>query len=182
MNGRIDRVMTSPAQSTARQPLQRRQAGWRASFSASRLPPSAFILLCLLAGCSHPPETAAELQKALPQQYRGELRLQGEADPHRLVLEPHATRVKEDKLLEFTQVRYQFFSGSSVAAEGEANIRGTLSTPDLTIKVEDFGGEGGGDALKAGTFQGKLSRDLKQIDASWTTGYGQKVTLKARSE
>ena len=141
--------------------------------------PSAFCLL--LAACSHPPETAAELQKALPQQYRGELHLQGETDPHRLVLEPQNTSVKEDKLLEFKQVRYQFFTGNTVAAEGEANIRGTISTPDLMIKVEDFGGEGGSDAIKSGTFQGKLSKDLKQIDASWTTGFDQKVTLKAKS-
>ena len=142
-------------------------------------------VFCLLSdGCSHVPETAAELQKQLPKQYQGELHLQGEADTHRIVIEPHNLNVRDAHHLEFNQVRYQFFNGSSVAAEGEASIRGVISTPALGIEVEEISagtGEGNGDAMKLGTFQGKLSKDLQIIDATWMTGFGQNVKLTVKA-
>ena len=145
------------------------------------LHPSSFIL----SGCSRAPETAADLQKQLPHQYQGELYLQGEVDGHRLVIEPHNFNVRDLQHLEFNQVRYQFFNGGSVAAEGEANIRGVIATPALGIEVEEITagtGEGSsGDAMKLGTFQGKLSKDLQALDATWTTGFGQNVKLTVKA-
>ena len=155
------------------------QLAWKRTFPAFCLLSAAFCLS--LAGCSHPPETAAELQKALPTQYRGELHLQGETDPHRLVLEPRDLSIKDTQTLEFKQVRYQFFTGNNVAAEGDVNLRGTISTPDLMIHLDELPTEGG-DMLKPGTFQGKLSKDLKEGEASWTTSFGQNVRLKMKSE
>ena len=38
-----------------------------------------------------------------------------------------------------------------------------------------------GDALKAGTFEGKLSGDLQTLEAKWMTGFGQGVTLKVEA-
>lgn len=151
---------------------------WRIALLAFILPPSSFIL----SSCSRPPATAAELQQRLPTQYQGEIHLQGETDAHRLVLEAHDLKERDAHLLEFGKVRYQFFTGASLTSEGEANIRGTISAPDLVIHVEDFGGEGGGDALKPGSFQGKLGRDLKTMEANWTTGFGQNITLKAKAQ
>ncbi len=151
----------------------------------SRLLLLAFILHSssfILSSCSRPPQTAAELQQRLPAQYQGELHLQGEADAHRLVLEAHDLKERDPHLLEFGKVRYQFFTGPNLTTGGEASIRGTISTPDLTINVESFSGEEGGDVLKPGTFQGKFSKDLKTIEANWTTGFGQKITLKAKAQ
>ena len=118
----------------------------------------------------------------MPTQYQGELHLQGEAESHRIVLEAHDFKERDTRLLEFGKVRYQFFTGNNLTTDGEANIKGTISTPDLVISVESFGGEGGGEALKPGSFQGKLSKDLKQMEANWTTGFGQKLSLKAQAQ
>ena len=81
--------------------------------------------------------------------------------------------------LEFTQVRYQFFTGNRVTAQGEMNIRGAISTPGLVIQIDEITGEGSGDAMKPGSFQGRLSQDLQTVDAAWMTGDGQGVKLKA---
>ena len=146
--------------------------------SAFCLLPSAFCLL--FSGCSRAPQTAAELQKQLPSQYQGELRLQGETEPHRLVLEVHNFNVRDPHHLEFNQVRYQFFTGNNVTAQGDANIRGVVSTPDLAIRIDEVNaGEGSGDAMKLDTFQGDLSKNLEQLHATWTTGFGQNVKLMA---
>ena len=153
----------------------RRCGSWRLLLLLFILHPSSFVL----SGCSRAPQTAAELQKQLPSQYQGELHLQGETDAHRIILEPHNLNVRDPHHLEFNQVRYQFFSGTSLTGQGDANIRGVVSTPDLTIKIDELNaGEGSGDAMKLGTFQGSLSKDLKVIDAAWTTGFGQNVKLK----
>ena len=141
------------------------------------LHPSSFIL----SGCSRAQQTAAELQKQMPPQYQGELHLQGETDSHRIVIEPQNFNVRDPHHLEFNQVRYQFFTGTSLTAQGDANLRGVISTPDLAIKVDAITGEGAGDAMKLDTFQGSLSKDLKAVDATWTTGFGQNVKLKAKA-
>ena len=142
-------------------------------------------ILCLfvlcLSGCSRAPQTAAELQKSLPAQYQGELHLQGETDAHRIVIEPHNLNVRDAHHLEFNQVRYQFFTGNSLTAQGDANLRGVISTPDLAIKIDEIPGGEAGDAMKLGTFQGSLGKDLQEASAAWTTGFGQNVKLTAKA-
>lgn len=142
-------------------------------------------MLCgLLAGCHHAPQTAAELQTSLPHQYRGELHLQGEQQSRKIVVEPRDFTVRDAHLLEFSHVRYQLLAGSEVLADGDAQIRGTISAPGLAIRVENVAGTAdvdGGDALKAGTFQGTLSSDLQKLEATWQTGFGQSATLKAQA-
>ena len=131
--------MTRDSSVTTSKETSRRRVRWRILLLAFILPPSSF----LLSGCSRAPQTAAELQKQLPPQYQGELRLQGETEAHRLVIEPHNFNVRDPRHLEFNQVRYQFFTGNSVTAQGEANIRGVISTPDLAIRIDEVsGGEG----------------------------------------
>lgn len=139
---------------------------------------------CLLAACHRAPQTAAELQRALPQQYQGELHLQGEPQGRKIIVEPHDFTVLDAHSLEFNRVRYQFFAGSDVAGAGDAQIRGTISAPGLVIQLGEVGGTAdvdGGDALKAGTFEGKLSGDLQTMEATWKTGFGQGVTLKVKA-
>ena len=150
----------------------------RKLLSAFCLLPFTFCLL--LSGCSRAPQTAAELQRQLPSQYQGELHLQGETDSHRLVIEPHNLNVRDPHHLEFNQVRYQFFTGTSLTAQGDAGLRGVISTPDLAIKIDAITGEGG-DAMKLDTFQGSLSKNLQEVNATWTTGFGQSVKLKAKA-
>ena len=152
---------------------------WRRLLSAFCLLPSAFCLF--FSGCTRAPQTAAELQKQLPPQYQGELHLQGETDSHRIVIEPHNLNVRDPHHLEFNQVRYQFFTGNSLTTQGDASIRGVISTPDLAIKIDEINGDGSGDAMKLSTFQGSLSKNLKEVNATWTTGFGQSVKLKAKA-
>ena len=169
-------IPDSPATTTG---AEKPSTNWRQILLlAFILHPSSFIL----SGCSRAPQTAAELQKQLPPQYQGELRLQGETEAHRMVIEPHNFNVRDPHHLEFNQVRYQFFTGNSVTAQGEANIRGVISTPDLAIRIDEItGAEGSSDAVKAGSFQGSLSKDLREVDAAWLTGFGQGAKLKAKA-
>ena len=141
----------------------------------------AIVCCCLVAACHRAPRTAEELQKSLPHEYRGELHLQGEQQGRKIVVEPHDFTVVDPHRLEFNHVRYQLFAGNEAAGAGDAPIRGTISAPGLVIHVDEIG-EGGdvesADALKVGTFEGKLSGDLQTMDAKWQTGFGQGVTLK----
>ena len=97
--------------------------------------------------------------RTLPRQFRGDLVVQG-SPTHRLVVEPHEFTVRNPHLLEFNRVRYQVIAGSEVMFDGDAGIRGTISTPDLTIKVEQVtdAGEAGSEAIKVDTFEGHLHR------------------------
>ena len=144
------------------------------------------VVVCsgLVAGCHRAPQTAAELQKALPHQYRGEIHVQGEQQARKIVIEPHDLTVVDPHLLEFNRVRYQLLAGNEVGGAGDAAIRGTISAPGLVIKLEGVGNGGefdAGDVLKAGTFEGKLSGDLQTLEAKWQTGFGQGVTLKVEA-
>ena len=144
------------------------------------------IVVCggLTAGCHHAPQTAEELQKSLPHQYRGEIHVQGETQARKIVIEPHDLTVVGPHVLEFNRVRYQLLAGSEVGGAGDVAIRGTISAPGLVIHLEEVGSSGetdAGDALKAGTFEGKLSGDLQTLEAKWMTGFGQGVTLKVEA-
>ena len=140
-----------------------------------------FLAVCLfLAGCHRGPQTAAELQQALPRQFGGEIRLEGDPQTHHLVVEPHDFTVRSEHVLEFGRVRYQVLAGGNVLAEGDAGIHGTISTPNLDIRIEQItdAGDAGGEAMKADTFKGSLSADLRTADAEWTNGMGQQMKLK----
>ena len=137
------------------------------------------VLPLLLAGCHHAPQTAAELQQNLPHQFKGDVLMQGSREPHHLIVEPHEISVRNEHLLEFNKVRYQILAGSEVLTEGDVGIRGTISVPDLEIRVENASDAENGEAVKPDTFKGQLSADLHTATAEWTSGIGQKVTLKA---
>ena len=144
---------------------------WLVVFSFCLLP-SAFCL----SGCHRAPDTAAELQRQLPRQFRGEMRWAGDAQPHPLVIEPHELSVRGPHLLEFNKVRYQVLGGGEALASGDASIRGTISTTELEIRVEEASDSG--DAIKADTFKGHLSADLQTAECEWTNGLGQPMKLK----
>ena len=143
--------------------------------------PSAFYL-CSFSACHRGPGTAAELEATLPRQFRGEVKFQGDPQPHTLVVEPHDFTVRSAHVLQFDRVRYQILAGgSNVVAEGDAGLRGTISTPGLDIRIEqvtDAAEAGGGEVIKADTFKGSLSADLHTADATWTSGLGQEMKLK----
>ena len=145
-------------------------------FAAFYLLPSAFCLL--FTGCHRAPQTAAELQQNLPHQFKGDVLMQGSTEPHHLIVEPHEISVRNEHLLEFNKVRYQILAGSEVLTEGDAGIRGTISVPDLEIRVENTSDGESNDAMKPDTFKGQLSADLRTATAEWASGMGQKVTLK----
>ncbi len=140
--------------------------------------PSAFCLL--LSACHRGPQTAAELQAKLPPQYRGDIHLQGDAQAHQLVVELHDLKVRDPHLLEFGSVRYQIVAGSQVMAEGDADIHGTISAPDLDIRVESVAGVGA-EAVRANTFAGHLSSDLRSGSAEWANDLGQQVKLEMKA-
>ena len=149
-----------------------------------RVHAAAIVGCCLLAGCQRAPQTAAELQKSLPHQYRGELHLQGEQQARQVIVEPHDFTVLDAHSLEFNRVRCQLLAGSEVSTDLDAQIRGTISAPGLVIHIEEVAGTGevdGGDVLKAGTFYGTLSSDLHTLNATWKTGFGQGATLKVEA-
>ena len=146
--------------------------------SISRLTFFCLALGLFLAGCHRAPQTAAELQQNLPHQFKGDILVQGSSEPHHLVVEPHEISVRNEHLLEFNKVPCQILAGSEVLTEGDAGIRGTISVPDLEIRVESTSDAEGGDAMKPDTFKGRLSADLRTATAEWTGGMGQKVTLK----
>lgn len=136
------------------------------------------VLLLALAGCSRGPQTAAELYDRLPRQYRGELRLQGETGTRTLGVELLDVKVRDEHHLEFGRINYQLAGGDEGAQRGEAPMRGTISVPGGTIEIEDAGGS---DALKAGSFEGKLSADLKSVEAKWKTGFDQAVGFQGKA-
>ncbi len=144
--------------------------------AAFYLLPLAFCLF--FAGCQRAPQTAAELQRNLPHQFKGDVLVQGSTEPHHLIVEPHEVSVRNEHLLEFNKVRYQILAGSEVLTEGDAGIRGTISVPDLEIRVESATDNESSDAMKPDTFKGQLSADLRTATAEWSSGMGQKVTLK----
>ena len=135
------------------------------------------VLGVFLVGCHRAPRTAAELQAALPHQFRGDILMQGTTEPHTLVVEPHEWSVRDEHLLEFNKVHYQIVAGGESMAEGDADLRGTISVPDLVIRIERAG-DAGGEAVKTDTFKGQLSADLHTATAEWASELGQRMTLK----
>ena len=140
--------------------------------------PWSFVILC---SCSRPPQTAAELFDRMPRRYGGELRVQGEAAARTLNVELLDLKVRDDHRLEFGRIAYEVAGGDEGAHKGDAPIRGTISAPGGEIQIEDASGAGGGDALKAGSFQGKLSGDLKTVEAKWKTGFDQSVGFQGKA-
>ena len=136
--------------------------------------PSAF---CLLSSCSRGPQTAAELFDRMPRRYGGELRVQGETGTRTLNVEVLDLKVRDTHLLEFNRIAYDISGGDEGAHKGEAPIKGTISAPGGEIRIEDAGG----DALKAGSFEGKLSADLKTVEAKWKTGFDQGVSFEGKA-
>ena len=137
--------------------------------------------ICLLAACSRPPQTAAELFDQMPRRYGGDLRVQGETATRTLNVEVLDLKVRDTHRLEFGRIAYEVSGGDEGAHKGEAPIKGTISAPGGEIVIEDATGEGGGDAFKAGSFQGKLSGDLKTVDAKWKTGFDQSVGFQGKA-
>ncbi len=137
--------------------------------------------LLLAAGCHRPPQTAAELAKALPATFSGEVQLQGETQPRPIRLEPRELSVRGEHVLEFNRVDYHLLDArGAVMTEGEARIRGTIAAPGLQIQLEVVGAEGGSEeAVRPETFSGKLSADLQALEAEWSTSLGQKAKLTA---
>ena len=145
---------------------------------------SAFILLCgclLAAGCSRPPQTAAELFDQMPRRYGGELRVQGEAATRTLNVELLDLKVRDTHRLEFGRIAYELSGGDEGARKGEAPIKGTISAPGGEIQLEEASDAAGGDAFKAGSFQGKLSSNLKAVDAKWKTAFDQAVSFEGKA-
>ncbi len=137
---------------------------------------------CLLAaGCSRGPQTAGELFDKMPRRYRGELRLQGETGMRTLGVELLDLTVRDEHHLEFNRVAYEVDGDGEGRQRGEAPIRGTISAPGGEVQIEDAGGVGGGDALKAGSFEGKLHADLESVEAKWKTGYDQAVGYQGKA-
>ncbi len=141
------------------------------------LPPAFY----LLPSCSRSPQTAAELFDQMPRHYGGELHIQGETAARTLNVEVLDLKVRDTHLLEFNRIAYDISGGDEGAHKGEAPVRGTISAPGGEIVIEDAGGVGGGDLLKAGSFQGKLGGNLKTVDVKWKTGYDQNVHFEGKA-
>ena len=138
------------------------------------------LATCLLfSACGRAPQTAVELKARLPRQFRGEIRLPGEMQPRRIIVEPHDVGVRTEHLLEFNSVRYQILAGREVVAEGDADIHGTISAPDLEIHIERVAGAG--EAMRADTFTGHLAADLQSGEAEWTNESGERVKLEMKA-
>ena len=133
--------------------------------------------LLLAAGCSRGPQTAAELFDRMPRRYSGELRVQGETGTRTLAVELLDLKVRDEHHLEFGRIAYQVAGGDEGAQRGEAPVRGTISAPGGEVQIEDTDGVGRGDALKAGSFGGKVSTDLDSVEAKWKTGFDQAVSF-----
>ena len=140
--------------------------------------PSAF---CLLPSCSRAPQTAAALFDQMPRRYGGELRVQGESATRTLNVEVLDLKVRDTHLLEFGRIAYEISGGEEGAHKGEAPVKGTISAPGGEIRIEEAGGEAAGDALKAGSFEGKLGGNLKNVDAKWSTGFNQSVSFQGKA-
>ncbi len=117
----------------------------------------------------------------MPRRYGGELHVQGETTTRTLNVELLDLKVRDAHRLEFNRIAYEVSGGDEGAHKGEAPVKGTISAPGGEIVIEDFGGEGGGDALKSGSFQGKLGGDLKTVDAKWKTGFDQAVHFEGKA-
>jgi hypothetical protein len=140
----------------------------------------AICALLLAGGCQRTPQTAADLEKALPQAFAGELHLQGETEPQRIRVEARELSIRSEHVLEFNRIDYRVRDDQGgPGSEGEAHIRGTITAPGFEIRLESLGPDvaGGGDAIRLETFSGKLSGNLQALDAEWSTGFGQKAKL-----
>ncbi len=117
----------------------------------------------------------------MPRRYGGELRLQGETGTRTLNVELLDLKVRDAHLLEFNRIAYEVSGGGEGVHKGEAPVKGTVSAPGGEIRIEDASGVGGGDALKAGSFEGKLSGDLEKVETKWKTGYDQTVGFQGKA-
>ena len=136
------------------------------------------------AGCQRAPQTAAELIKALPQAYAGDLQLQGETGAIHLRVQARELSIRSEHVLEFDRVDYQVQDAQgAINAEGEAQIRGTITAPGFDVRLEAEGSTfpGGEDAIRPETFNGKVSRDLQSLEAQWSTGLGKGERMMLRA-
>lgn len=150
-----------------------------AAVSQTRL--SFVISCCFLTACSRSPQTAAELYDRMPRRFAGEVRMQGETGTRTLVITPLDLQPRDAHLLEFKRIAYELSGANEAPLKGEAAITGTITAPGGEIHLEDTSGAGGGDAVKAGSFEGKLSGDLKSVDAKWKTGFDQSVGFQGKA-
>ena len=112
----------------------------------------------------------------MPRRWEGEVQLSGEGAGRKITIEVRQLTVRGEHLLEFNRVRCQLSAGGE-AMDEEAAIRGTITAPGGEIRLDEEGTEAS-DALKPGSFQGKLGGNLRSAEATWTTGLGQTATLK----
>lgn len=116
----------------------------------------------------------------MPRRFTGEVHLQGDANGQPVRIEARQLEVRGPLAVEFSGVNVVVLGADgSVQSERPAACKGTVSTPGLDIRLEELGGAE--DLLKTGTFTGKLSDDLQSLEASWTTGYGTKGSLKLKA-
>ena len=117
----------------------------------------------------------------MPRRYGGELRVQGETATRTLNVELLDLKVRDPHRLEFGRIAYEVSGGGEGAHKGEAPIKGTISAPGGEILIEEASDAASGDAFKAGSFQGKLSGDLKTVDAKWKTGFDQSMGFQGKA-
>jgi hypothetical protein len=156
--------------------MKNRHSGW--PFGRRVFGAVAVCAMLLAAGCRRAPQTAAELSKALPPAFAGDVHLQGDTEVRRLRIEARELSIRSEHVLEFNRVDYQVLDArGATSSAGEVRIRGTITAPGFDIHLETVAGGGGDDAIRPETFTGKLSGNLRSLDAEWSTGLGQKVRL-----
>ena len=107
--------------------------------------------------------------------------MQGETGTRTLIITVLDLQPRDTHLLEFKRIAYEVSGANEAPLKGEAPIKGTISAPGGEIHLEDTSGAGGGDAVKVGSFEGKLSSDLKSVDAKWKTGFDQSVHFEGKA-
>lgn len=136
--------------------------------------------LLTLSACHRAPRTAAELLEKMPRRFTGEVHLQGDANAQAVRIEARQLATRSELLLEFSGVNVVTLDANgAVQSEHLAPCRGTIATPTLEIRLEELGGVD--EMLKPGTFSGQMSADLQSVEASWTTGFGAKGSLKLKA-
>jgi len=154
---------------------------------------SCFLAFSLLfaTGCARGPRNATEAKAKMPRVFAGSVTFDGERAGRRVRVLTDSLRVRDEHTLEFERVHFYVLAPLSddTLFDEIVETHGTIDVPGLDIHVNEHDlGRAGGEPLtvRAGSFHGQLSADLRTVHAEWfmpdpNTGAERKAELKLRA-
>jgi hypothetical protein len=123
--------------------------------------------------------SAEEIGKALPKSYSGTYVWGASGSPWSALVSFADAKVLEDGTVEATGTEH-FVSSTNPNDTYDSKVRATINAQTLTFEMEEIY-VGTKEGFVPMIYRGKISSDLRYIDASWISTKSEKVTLTLKA-